>query len=152
MSTKKEMGIGVRLKTYRKQKNLTLQALGEKIGLSHGSLSSIENQKTAPSAETLQNLCLYTDIDITWLLTGEGPKRIPQSEQPQAPQAAPGSKNPSADFLTDLETWAREISEPPGNLKWLEKQLETCLPTWKTWREAKEEEAKKTALPADKVA
>lgn len=139
MSTKKGTEIGIRLKTYRKQKNLTLQGLGEKIGISHGSLSSIENQKTAPSAETLQNLCLYTDIDIVWLLTGEDPKRIPQ-----APQPPPTADPRTANFLVELETWAKEISGHP-DLRWLEKQLETCLPTWRTWRE----ERKKAETEAD---
>ena len=89
-----------------------------------------------------------------WIMTGEGPKRIPQPEQPQAQQAAPQppptADPPTADFLVELETWAREISGHQ-DLRWLEKQLETCLPTWRTWRE--EREAKKTTtLPTDKVA
>ena len=86
-----------------------------------------------------------------WILTGEGPKRHNQTE---TPQTAPSQPQPGADipaFILELNTWAKEISGK-GNLEWLEKQLETCLPTWKTWREAKEEEAKKTALPTDKVA
>ena len=83
----------------------------------------------------------------SWIMTGEGPKRIPQQAAPQPPPAA---DPPTADFLVELETWAREISGHQ-DLRWLEKQLETCLPTWRTWRE--EREAKKTTtLPTDKVA
>lgn len=128
MSTKKDKNLGLRLKSYRKEKNLTLQQLGKIIKISHGSLSSLENQKSAPSAETLQNLCLYTDIDIIWLLTG---KRKNEIDQPPSAISTP--------FLAELETWAREISGQ-NNLAWLEKQLEECLPTFKMWRERKKSE------------
>lgn len=125
MSTKKDKNLGLRLRSYRKGKNLTLQQLGEIIKISHGSLSSLENQKSAPSAETLQNLCLYTDIDIIWLLTGT--RKNERSNSITAP------------FLAELETWAREISGQ-NDLAWLEKQLEECLPTFKMWRERKKSE------------
>ena len=94
------------------------------------------------------------DISTEWIMTGEEPARHNQSETTETPQAAPqpppAANPPTADFLVELETWAREISGHQ-DLRWLEKQLETCLPTWRTWRE--EREAKKTTtLPTDKVA
>jgi transcriptional regulator with XRE-family HTH domain len=42
----------------------------KQIGISQGSLSDIENEKTKPSAETLSSIVRNTDIDATWLLTG----------------------------------------------------------------------------------
>ena len=35
-------------------------------------LSDLENDKSLPSATTLANLSIYTDLNIYWLLTGKG--------------------------------------------------------------------------------
>ena len=68
------MGIGQRLKEYRKIKGIrTITSFSETIGISQGSLSDIENEKTFPSADTLQKIIQNTDINAHWLLTGEGP-------------------------------------------------------------------------------
>jgi transcriptional regulator with XRE-family HTH domain len=67
------MGIGRRLKEYRKIKGIrTITSFSEIIGISQGSLSDIENEKTFPSADTLQKIIQNTDINAHWLLTGEG--------------------------------------------------------------------------------
>jgi transcriptional regulator with XRE-family HTH domain len=42
------------------------------IKVSQGSLSDLENDKSLPSATTLANLSIYTDLNIYWLLTGKG--------------------------------------------------------------------------------
>ena len=67
------MGIGTRLKEYRKIKGIrTITSFSEIIGISQGSLSDIENEKTLPSADTLQKIVQITDINAHWLLTGKG--------------------------------------------------------------------------------
>ena len=66
--------VGKRLKNYRKSLELNVVNLAHKIKISQGTLSELENGITAPSAHTLANLSLYTDIDIIWLLTGKGKK------------------------------------------------------------------------------
>ena len=58
--------------------------LSEKIQVSQGSLSDLENDKSLPSATTLANLSLKTDLNIYWLLTGRGPvhkKNDPEIEK-----------------------------------------------------------------------
>jgi transcriptional regulator with XRE-family HTH domain len=47
--------------------------LSRLIKVSQGSLSDLENDKSLPSATTLANLSLYTDLNIYWLLNGRGP-------------------------------------------------------------------------------
>ena len=64
---------GQRLRAWRKSVPLKLMELSEKIQVSQGSLSDLENDKSLPSATTLANLSLYTDLNIYWLLTGKGP-------------------------------------------------------------------------------
>jgi transcriptional regulator with XRE-family HTH domain len=67
------MGIGHRVKEYRKIKRIrTSTSFSEMIGISQGSLSDIENEKTFPSADTLKKIIHNTDINAHWLLTGEG--------------------------------------------------------------------------------
>lgn len=64
--------MGKRLRIWRKASSLNLVALSKIIHVSQGSLSDLENDNSLPSARTLANLSLYTDLDIYWLLTGKG--------------------------------------------------------------------------------
>lgn len=64
---------GKRLRAWRKSVPLKLMELSRLIKVSQGSLSDLENDKSLPSATTLANLSLYTDLNIYWLLNGRGP-------------------------------------------------------------------------------
>lgn len=63
--------LGSRIREYRLSKNFKVKKFAELIGISQGSLSDIENEKTNPSAETLESIVRNTDIDIYWLFTGD---------------------------------------------------------------------------------
>ena len=65
--------VGERLRLWRKSSMLKLLDVKKMIGVSQGSLSDLENNKSLPSAGTLTQLCLKTDLNICWLLTGAGP-------------------------------------------------------------------------------
>lgn len=65
--------IGRRLREYRKSKGMMGKDLAKLIGISHGSLSDIENEKTKPSSDTLASIFHNTDINPMWLMVGEGP-------------------------------------------------------------------------------
>lgn len=73
--------VGTRLKGWRKHSMLKLVELSKKIRVSQGSLSDLENDKSLPSATTLANLCMFSDINIYWLLTGRGPMIRQEPEQ-----------------------------------------------------------------------
>ena len=64
--------VGGRLKYWRKVSTLRLVDVAALIRVSQGSLSDLENDKSLPSATTLTGLCQKTDMNICWLLTGEG--------------------------------------------------------------------------------
>jgi len=49
-----ELGIGQQIKQLRLEKGLTLQELGEKVGLTASHISQIENAKSSPSLATLK--------------------------------------------------------------------------------------------------
>jgi len=95
MSIKKcqhsEKSIGDRLKAYRKANGFNLVGFSELLSISHGALSGLENDKSKPSSDTLINICKNTDINIVWLLTGEGEMtRRPETEkEPQPPDQPP---------------------------------------------------------------
>jgi transcriptional regulator with XRE-family HTH domain len=129
--------IGERLKSYRKGKNLTLVQIANLIGISHSSLSSLENNKSRPAAETLSNLCRHTDIDIEWLLTGEKRKRTIERQEP---------------FFSQLQEWGREMSGSE-NIEWMKRQIEAQFPAFKKWKEEKNA-TKRTedSFPSSKVA
>lgn len=64
--------VGGRLKYWRKVSRLRLVDVAALIHVSQGSLSDLENDKSLPSAVTLTGLCQKTDMNLYWLLTGEG--------------------------------------------------------------------------------
>ena len=64
--------MGGRLKYWRKVSRLRLVDATKLIRVSQGSLSELENDISLPSATTLTSLHQKTDMNICWLLTGEG--------------------------------------------------------------------------------
>ena len=94
------MGIGHRLKVYRKIKGIrTITSFSETIGISQGSLSDIENEKTFPSADTLHKIVEKTDINAHWLLTGEGsPLREIKGKEEEALQTLHSLMQSRPDF------------------------------------------------------
>jgi len=64
--------IGSRIRRYREFKKLKGIELSKILDISSGTLSDVENNKNSPSADTLSKFIKETDINIDWLLTGEG--------------------------------------------------------------------------------
>lgn len=64
--------LGTRLKLWRKDVPLKGFQLAEKLSMTQASLSGIEQNKSLPSADTLAKLLKRTNLNISWLLTGEG--------------------------------------------------------------------------------
>lgn len=84
MSRKKcqinEKSLGGRLRLFRESKNMRVVQFSLLIGISHGSLSDIENNKSKPSNTPIDGLVRNTDINIYWLFTGKG-KMTRKAEQ-----------------------------------------------------------------------
>ncbi|WP_319409272.1 XRE family transcriptional regulator [uncultured Desulfosarcina sp.] len=59
-----EKQIADKIKQVRKSKNLTLEALGEKVNLSKGLLSRIENCQVSPPIATLSKIAKGLDVSI----------------------------------------------------------------------------------------
>ncbi len=75
MNTKKKGTdglLGNRLRAWRQSIHLKGYELSEKINISPGSLSEIESNNSLPSADTLAKLAKHSNLNILWLLTGDG--------------------------------------------------------------------------------
>ena len=89
--------VGGRLKYWRKVSALRLVDVAVLIRVSQGSLSDLENDKSLPSATTLTGLCQKTDLNIYWLLTGEG--SMASKEEPFKAESSP---------VRDLMGWMQD--------------------------------------------
>lgn len=56
--------ISYRIKEIRKEKNITIQELANRAGVSKGLISQIENNRTIPSLPVLMNIVHSLDLDI----------------------------------------------------------------------------------------
>lgn len=59
------MAIGLAVRAFRRQKNMTVADLSRQTGLSIGMLSKIENGITSPSLATMQSLAHALSVPIT---------------------------------------------------------------------------------------
>lgn len=57
--------ISYRIKEIRKEKNITIQDLADRAGVSKGLISQIENNRTVPSLPVLMNIVNSLNIDLT---------------------------------------------------------------------------------------
>lgn len=128
MSSKKylktENFIGTRLRQYRKYKNLNVLDFSKLLNISQGSLSGIENNKSKPSSDTLASMVLNTDINLAWLLTGDGEMIV-----------SPIIRRPECACIEDftlVPKYKVRLSGGPGNYV-LEEDIEHHLAFKTTW-------------------
>ena len=72
--------INNRIKELRKAAGMTLQGLGDKIGLTPSALSYIESGKSTPSNQTVLSICRVFGASEHWLRTGEGDMYVKKSK------------------------------------------------------------------------
>ena len=61
-----------RVKEIRKTFGLTLEKFGERIGVTRGSMSNIENGNRNLTEQMTKSICREFSVDYMWLTTGEG--------------------------------------------------------------------------------
>jgi transcriptional regulator with XRE-family HTH domain len=112
MSRKKSIDdnrICERIKSLRLKLKLTGTAFAFKVGISQGYLSDIENTKSTPNKTLLLAISYTYNLNIDWLLTGEGEMtRSPETEKdPQPPLYKVGiNEDPE---IVDLVTRTIEV-------------------------------------------
>lgn len=65
--------LGHRIRHFRSERQLTLDQLGEQVGLAASQLSLIENGRREPKLSTLQQLAQALAVPLAELLSGEAP-------------------------------------------------------------------------------
>ncbi len=66
-----QINIGRFISQKRREKNLTQEQLGEKLGVSHKSVSKWETGKCMPDYSVIEPLCQALNISVSELLDGE---------------------------------------------------------------------------------
>lgn len=61
-----------RVKEIRKSLGLTLEKFSERIGVTRGSMSNIENGNRNLTEQMTKSICREFSVDYMWLTTGEG--------------------------------------------------------------------------------
>jgi transcriptional regulator with XRE-family HTH domain/predicted transcriptional regulator len=65
--------LGHRIRHFRGERQLTLDQLGERVGLAASQLSLIENGRREPKLSTLQQVAVALEVPLAELLSGEAP-------------------------------------------------------------------------------
>ena len=104
-------GISVRLKTARKELNLSQAELAPRIGLSVAALKRIELARNTPSGETLLK---YVSVGFspTWILTGDGPMLLSELRQLQNEGASITSQTQQQSQTQTLPAPVTEVVPP----------------------------------------
>lgn len=61
-----------RIKQVRKSMNLTLEAFGQRIGVTRAAISNIENGIRSVTEQMRRSVCREFGVNENWLLAGEG--------------------------------------------------------------------------------
>ncbi len=61
-----------RIRELRKSLNLTMEAFGERIGVSKSTISNIENGNREATEHMIKSICREFGADYMWLTSGEG--------------------------------------------------------------------------------
>lgn len=62
------MSFGDRLRSLRKEKNLTLRELANELGISYSALGKYERNEHQPDFDTLEKIANYFDVRVDWLI------------------------------------------------------------------------------------
>lgn len=66
------MTAGERVKRIRKEKDLTLEKFGEKVGVTKQTISRIENGINSLTDQMVLSICREFGVNENWLRTGDG--------------------------------------------------------------------------------
>jgi|GEM_PF-5498691 len=75
------MKTGDRLKEIRRKLKLSQIAFSDSIGVTQPAISLMEKNASAPSAEVLNNIRKTYNIDLNWLLSGQGEMFLTKIEE-----------------------------------------------------------------------
>jgi len=126
--------IGDRIRQVRKAQSLTQQAFAKKIGITQGFFAGIENGRYKPDVEILSRISTNFNIDLHWLLTGEGEMFLDESKKVVPIEDIPKEK---------MKTWIDEFwqNASEDEKAWLRIEFQRAFPEFKDWLIKKQREA-----------
>ncbi len=91
--------LGARLRMIREELGYSKQKMAEYLGISLQTCRRYESDENSPTADFCISLCQRENINIQWLLTGEGPMKggVPVPTSPSTPSKA---STPAVDGAT----------------------------------------------------
>jgi len=116
--SEKDQEIGKRLAWWRREKDLKGKDLAKILDISSGTLSDIEKGRSFPSGKTFSKLLRLTDINMLWLLTGEG-------ETPRDTVPSKTLDRPSSGEIKVIGTLERRVTSGSGEMS--SHPAEACL-------------------------
>ena len=127
------MSVGKRLKEFRLVKKITQEGLATLLNIATKNISDYETGKTAPSLHSLQIIRNTYDLNLDWLLTGQGSMFISENTDKKKFTLSYSKDDMNADIQRTNEKLMQKILK-------LEKEIAVL--------EAKEKEANKELLAA----
>ena len=106
---------GERIKSVRKSLNLTLEKVGDNIGLKKNSLSQIENGRNSLTEANARAICREFNVNEEWLKNGTGEMFDKLSDEEEVAELVSdiledGTNNPLFDIILDIIRVFNELS------------------------------------------
>lgn len=131
--------IGQRLKEMIEEKDLTLLAFSEKVGIQRSSLSHLFSGRNKPSIDLLLKIKhRFPEIDLEWLITGKALKFNDASSEEGSDKAETAQKVDvtdvnTSDFVTDTQV-IKTIEGGLTNKESCDKEIERIVLFYKDGR------------------
>lgn len=110
------MQLGKRFKDFRKKLNLTQAKLAEALSCKQATIADYEKGRITPSAKILNIMVENYNLNVNWLLTGEGPMFLNQE---------PNTNNvPAREETSKLKKLEEEIAALKKSITELEKECQ----------------------------
>ena len=70
-----------RIAQVRKERQLSVRAFGEDLGISGSAVSKLESGENGPSEQSIRAICSHFNVSREWLETGKGKMRLEESAE-----------------------------------------------------------------------
>ncbi|MBQ8617680.1 MAG: helix-turn-helix transcriptional regulator [Clostridia bacterium] len=100
--------MNTRIKLVRENKNLSMRAFAERIGVSSGAVAALESGRNNPSEQTIRAICSEFKVRRQWLEEGIGLPEQPADEDDEIVDAVLAGED---EFIKAV---IRGIAKTPG--------------------------------------
>lgn len=110
-----------RLSSYLQHKGVSYNAFDKSIGAANGYIGKQVRSSGSIGSDIIEKISAkYTDLSLSWLLTGEGSMLIPDKEIPPEERGSPGAGGPGCPLCREKE---KVITAQQRTIDILEREL-----------------------------